>query len=542
MENKSVNQINDIVILNGEIEDNCVFYYIDLEKYDQKDLDEIVNRFVFIKEKNPYDFRIIIEAEFHNFSDDDFAFFIALESKLKEHDLSLFFNGGYKNDYLLSELLSADTALDKFIDHINKPELSPFEKYLLIYNFLSNKGYKAEDVLGEDVHQARDIISIMNSHYIVCEGYANLMKYLCDNVGIPCINQILGLGKNSDRHMNNLVYLDDDKYKIHGLYYSDVTWDNVASTGGKKEYAFCLLPLDDIIHIKTTITIDPFFLMFYDTRTASIRVIDSDIENFVGYYENPNFQVKSFAESLFPIAQLVKQSYETAMSLLLENRIYAIHILRTILKSKHAPCDVYERNCFVPHGSSLPFLLAALCFNKKTTSLVEHGVDRLLKHIVKPLNEEGGPFEGETFPFFRNADVYLTLDLLEELKDEDINKPFDELNMISSQRRELEFNPKKNYTDWVVNKNLYEVILQTIHKLRNMILYQPISKLIKETYPKGDAIALNKFKTALIKTLEYEGNSYEESLIKVEEIIANTQNMAKKAFTKEANNCFRKDS
>ena len=107
---------------------------------------------------------------------------------------------------------------------------------MLIYNFLSNKSYKAEDVLGEDVHQARDIISIMNSHYIVCEGYANLMKYLCDNVGIPCINQILGLGKNSDRHMNNLVYLDDDKYKIHGLYYSDVTWDNVASTGGKKEY------------------------------------------------------------------------------------------------------------------------------------------------------------------------------------------------------------------------------------------------------------------------------------------------------------------
>lgn len=64
---------------------------------------------------------------------------------------------------------------------------------------------------------------------VVCEGYAKALKYILDDLDIPCI-LVKGIGQNSkgesEKHMWNYVYLDNNWYAI------DVTWDDPIIQGG----------------------------------------------------------------------------------------------------------------------------------------------------------------------------------------------------------------------------------------------------------------------------------------------------------------------
>ena len=540
MELVQVYKLKDIVLLNDDELDE-VFYHIDLKEYRHEDIDSFIKAFNDIKQEAKYSFRIIIEAENRNFTDLEFDFFIELKEKLKLLDLPLSFKGGYKDDYSLEQLLKTDKALDKFINHINDPSLSPLEKYLIIYTYLANKKYKREDDENE-FYKPRDIISIMNSDYIVCEGYGNLMQYLCQNVGITCIPEVINVGNNtSNKHMNNLVYIDDEKYDVHGLYYSDVTWDNVGSNDGKKEYAFCLIPMSDVKRINAPIDVAPFFLMFHDPHNCLLKVIDSDESNLVGYYIGPRYYVKSYAEDMFDITDKVQLSYEEALKIFINNRKNTIPLLIGLLKEKEVPSDIYDKNMFAPFGSTLPLLLAILCFNKKATGMVNSGIDRLLEHANNPLDGKDRPLEGENLPFCRNINVYASLEALESLKDEELNKTLFELQELDNKRRQNDqYDPNTDLDMWFANKRVYGLVLDVIDKLRNILLFRYVRDMIKDKFPHGRAISLETFEAALSNALLHEGLDLNTVKRIVSEAIDNSIKLAKVAYKPTARNCFRR--
>lgn len=65
-------------------------------------------------------------------------------------------------------------------------------------------------------------------HTAVCEGYAKSLKYLLDEVGIPCVI-VCGIAQNSngqtESHAWNYVKIDDSWYAI------DLTWDDPVIVG-----------------------------------------------------------------------------------------------------------------------------------------------------------------------------------------------------------------------------------------------------------------------------------------------------------------------
>ena len=494
---------------------------------------------MLIKEKATYAFHIIVEAENRNFNEAEFAFFLELEARLEDYGLVLSFNGGYKNDYTLMELMEADALLDRLINEINNSSFSPFEKYLYIYHYLADKKYKREDVLGEEVHKPRDIIAVMNGDYIVCEGYARLMKYLCDNVGITCICQVLAHHQGMEKHMNNLVYLDDDNYNIHGLYYSDVTWDNIGNQGKRHTFSFCLVPMEDIKEIKADLDFSPFYLLFQDPKKAAIRVIDSDTPSFVGEQISPNFYIPSLAEDLFDISDQVKESYDMALNLYLKRRKKAINTVKEMFLEKDVPGDAYERQTFTPFGSSLPFLIATLCYNPKAYSVVENGINRLLRHLKTPLDGEGEQFEGEQMPFYRTSNLYLTLDALNEMNDAEINHPLDELRKLNDELSKKEFQFGDDYDFWIAHKKKYDNLLLVLHKLRNMLLYKTVKDLIVTQYPHGKAIRLISFFRALERILVSKGYNENDALTIIKQYFLDSTILAKKAFGDAATNCFK---
>lgn len=535
-----VYKLSDIELYRDILDDdNTVDYHLDLVTYNQEDINYIVQRFTIIKEKASYAFHIIIEAENQNFTDLEIAFFMELEAKLKARGMIISFNGGYKKDYTLAELIQADKTLDHIINKINSFGFSPFEKYLYIYHYLANKKFKKEDIVGEENYKPRDVISVMTSDYIVCEGYARLMKYLCDNVGITCICQTLTVNKGLEKHMNNLVYLDDDKYDIHGLYYADVTWDNIGNHGDTHTLAFSLVTIDDVNKINCHLSIDPFYLLFHDPKKAAIRVIDSDELSFVGENISPTYYLKSLAEDLFDIEDEVKESYDRALDLYLKRRRKAIYTVKEMLLEHSVPNDAYERQFLTPFGSSLPFLVATLCYNEKGYNVVENGIKRLLKHVKSPLDGEDGPFEGEQMPYYRTPNPYLTLDALYRMSDEEINNPLEELQIRNNDLSKQEYQPAIDFDLWLANKKVYDNLMQILHKLRNMLLYKTVKDRIVTQFPHGEPIRLLSIFRGMSAVYEALGYEEKDALKITKKCFIDSTALAKKAFADGATNCFK---
>lgn len=139
-------------------------------------------------------------------------------------------------NYTKEEYLKEEEQLETLIKPIKEANLSPYEKYLAIYNLVKQfKPYKENE---EDPNQSRYIRYILNNEYIVCVGYSNLLKVLLDKVGIPSIEVSASVDTskyNDDQkniptfiegHRRNIIKIDDDKYNIHGYFIVDPTWDN----------------------------------------------------------------------------------------------------------------------------------------------------------------------------------------------------------------------------------------------------------------------------------------------------------------------------
>lgn len=131
--------------------------------------------------------------------------------------------------------------------------LSPFEKYIYIYDLVSK--YKKYKENTDDKSMSRDLYKLLDGEYMVCVGYVKLLKDLLMKVGIEAneysVSVDVGLddiplntrvlpdyvaGRDSTKihevltertgHARLFVNLVDPKYGIDGYYLADPTWDN----------------------------------------------------------------------------------------------------------------------------------------------------------------------------------------------------------------------------------------------------------------------------------------------------------------------------
>lgn len=107
----------------------------------------------------------------------------------------------------------------------NKP-LSPYEKFLWAFNYVTEYMYTAEGN-NEDPALSRNLISVLNGDKIVCVGFTNMLNTILNRLGIPCTLQtVLDYDPSTSgygNHQTCCVRIDDDKYNKHGIYYSDPT-------------------------------------------------------------------------------------------------------------------------------------------------------------------------------------------------------------------------------------------------------------------------------------------------------------------------------
>ena len=183
----------------------------------------------------------------------------------------LFDRSEYKKVSSLNEYSAIKSKLQTLLIPLRNSNLTPFEKYIFLYNLVKN--YKKYKENNQNYAEARSIYSIIDNDYMVCSGYANLLTNLCEMVGIPCTYINCEVGKlsitteearetitqmfpnflnsfitkhkslynaiekliktysrnttfNKNGHARVYVNLYDPAYNIDGYYYSDPTWDS----------------------------------------------------------------------------------------------------------------------------------------------------------------------------------------------------------------------------------------------------------------------------------------------------------------------------
>lgn len=160
------------------------------------------------------------------------------ESKLYKSDFdNIKIIGIDLNIYYLKDLKEEDKILNLMIKDIKNSDYSLFEKYIAAYNIV--KRFKEYLENEKDKTESRKISKFLNNNYMVCVGYAGLLRELLTRLEIPTYSYSVSIDISYDEgfsieekpvefgaHARVIVNLNDPKYGINGFYVADPTWDN----------------------------------------------------------------------------------------------------------------------------------------------------------------------------------------------------------------------------------------------------------------------------------------------------------------------------
>lgn len=162
---------------------------------------------------------------------------------------NVFFYDKYNEgkEMTLKELIEMYNKLLTLIKDVKDKNYSPAEKLFYAYNIVKSRIYKKEEK-HEDETISRNLAEILKCKKIVCEGFANFLLGLCEVLEIPA-EKIIWVHKSKRKagHDTVAVYLNDEKYNIHGIYAIDPTWDskeNEKDTTYKQYIRHFLVPMN----------------------------------------------------------------------------------------------------------------------------------------------------------------------------------------------------------------------------------------------------------------------------------------------------------
>jgi len=189
----------------------------------------------------------------------------------------------------IESLISSTIKLNSIVDRVKNATndgqpLSVFEKYMMIYYYVTDFMYNEQNEMSE---KSRNWIYVLESKEIVCVGYHELIKKICDRVFSPeevCVAPSSATindkeGNFSGYHKASLIYMNDPKYGIHGLMHSDACWDAVDEKG-RKFINHCCIPIEDMMYGDYSIEFTSDVAKWYLRRFEDYRYKDKRADTY----------------------------------------------------------------------------------------------------------------------------------------------------------------------------------------------------------------------------------------------------------------------
>lgn len=113
-------------------------------------------------------------------------------------------------------------AIDEIVNKIKTYNYSPFEALMHAYDLIRDRFYVREDE-NDNYSVSRDLTSVLLGNKIVCVGFANIFNVVANKLGVN--SNVFIISSKKSGHARNLMYVNDEKYNINGLYFFDPTFD-----------------------------------------------------------------------------------------------------------------------------------------------------------------------------------------------------------------------------------------------------------------------------------------------------------------------------
>lgn len=352
--------------------------FVDLNDYSPKIMDklsEVAMKMHWLNSEPIFHFNI----EDFDLKEKDYALIVDFHVEMQKLDVeSDFYDLASK--YPIEQGVDAFFNAEKFIDAVKALDLSPLETHYLICNHLSSFQYTENE---KERRKSRTLVNVLTGTDVVCLGYAELASYLHKKLGIMSTVQILSVydkedGKPDGTHANNLVFIDDRKYKYKGWGYSDITWD---SKNEKEEpflrYLFSFIPLCDKNQLsKETLEVQERALnalyggeekelliedMLFDIQTSLDAFLDFRLED-----EYKKIEAEMHDDANFN-----------------EKKKNACRLLKQCLKKNKIPKDVYKEAKGMPTESLIDFMIAEFMQDKVDDSLVNLSLSGFKNYVAR---------------------------------------------------------------------------------------------------------------------------------------------------------------
>lgn len=188
---------------------------------------------------------------------------------------------GAKDIYSITEARKIMEYFNNFISQINNKQLSMLEQICLIYDKVKLLDYQ---------EKKNNLLEIIKNEYANSYGYNMLFQELLNNLSIK--SYIEKVKSNEEDRYVTIIDINDNKYKIHGIYLFDPYSDSLP----KKEYKednirrinynyFCmsLKQLNNTIYQESVSGIFKYFQMpkksMFIDRAEEIKVLDRNKTN-----------------------------------------------------------------------------------------------------------------------------------------------------------------------------------------------------------------------------------------------------------------------
>lgn len=152
--------------------------------------------------------------------------FMYVKEKYKDFPNLYFYIEGNKEPINIIDYEKTVNTINDIISKIKRFNFSPLEQLMYAYDLIRTKVYN-EEKEEESQNLSRDLTSVLLGDKIVCVGYANIFEKVVAGLGIK-VQQHRMINKNHQKtgHRINIVYINDEKYDINGIYYFDLTWNS----------------------------------------------------------------------------------------------------------------------------------------------------------------------------------------------------------------------------------------------------------------------------------------------------------------------------
>ena len=118
----------------------------------------------------------------------------------------------------LNTLHNLSLFIGNIVSDINKYNLSELEKIMYVYDIVKYRIYNKDE---DNYLNNRDLDKVTSGNTIVCSGFSNLFNAILMSLDIKAMPLI----SKTANHQRSIVYVNDSKYDIDGIYVFDPTWD-----------------------------------------------------------------------------------------------------------------------------------------------------------------------------------------------------------------------------------------------------------------------------------------------------------------------------